>query len=104
MAASVRGKSMSKFTESEVKGIALDFADYSHICRTSDTIKPSFDYWWDARNRTIDEPYVITNLSKREHFAYGAMVALINHYGNEDHGYLKQEAYSLADVMLKEQK
>ena len=46
---------MSNFTEAEVKGIALDFADYSALCRTIDTAKPSFDIWWDARNKPANK-------------------------------------------------
>ena len=42
-------------------------------------------------------------LTKREHFAYGAMVALISHYGLSRES-LPERSYEIADIMLKEQK
>jgi len=42
-----------------------------------------------------------TGLTKREHFAYGAMVALITHYGINSES-LPGRAFAVAEVMLKE--
>jgi hypothetical protein len=42
-------------------------------------------------------------ITKREHFAYGAMVALITHYGlYHEQNTLKEKSWEIADLMLKE--
>ena len=42
-------------------------------------------------------------ITKREHFAYGAMVALITHYGAREKGPLFAKCWEIADEMLKEE-
>ena len=41
-------------------------------------------------------------LTKREHFAYGAMVALISHYGLMLQKTIPHTCFEVADEMLKE--